>query len=143
MKSQFEGIVKVKKQLLDTAQMNLLQARQKAQNLEANILQIVSDIATIQTPTSGNFSLIAQVNEKKRILNVHKNQLTKELEGAKKLINHLENVYKHANKEFEKMNYLKTKEEEEFYKQAQKKEQLRLDEISIQLFARGMARDTK
>lgn len=143
MKSQFEGIVKVKKQLLDTAQMNLLQARQKAQNLEANILQIVSDIATIQTPTSGNFSLIAQVNEKKRILNVHKNQLTKELEGAKKLIYHLENVYKHANKEFEKMNYLKTKEEEEFYKQAQKKEQLRLDEISIQLFARGMARDTK
>lgn len=143
MKSQFEGIVKVKKQLLDTAQMNLLQARQKAQNLETNILQIVSDIATIQTPTSGNFSLIAQVNEKKRILNVHKNQLTKELEGVKKLINHLENVYKHANKEFEKMNYLKTKEEEEFYKQAQKKEQLRLDEISIQLFARGMARDTK
>lgn len=138
MKSQFEGIVKVKKQLLDTAQMNLLQARQKAQNLEANILQIVSDIATIQTPKSGNFSLIAQMSEKKRILNVHKSQLAKNLEGINQLIKHLENEYKHANKEFEKMNYLKTKEEEEFYKQAQKKEQLRLDEISIQLFAREM-----
>lgn len=138
MKSQFDGIVKIKKQMLSVAQMNLLQARQKAQQLKRAILQVSQDITTIQIPKSGSFSLITQANEKKRILNIHKNQLASELEVINDLVTHLEQEYKKANKEFEKMKYLKTKEEEEYYKKEQKKEQIRLDEISIQLFARRM-----
>lgn len=138
MKSQFAGIVKVKKQILNKTQMELSHARQRAYNIEKDILSLIDQISTIKTPKSGSFMLINQTHEQKRMLNVQKNGLEDELEGIQKQIFHLEEKYKNANKEYEKMNYLKTKEEEEFRKKEQKQEQTRLDEISIQLFARGV-----
>lgn len=138
MKSQFAGIVKVKKQILNKTQMELLHTRQKAYMIEKDILSLIDQITTIQTPKSGSFMLINQTHEQKRMLNVQKVGLEDELEGVQKQILYLEEKYKNANKEYEKMNYLKTKEEEEFRKKEQKQEQMRLDEISIQLFARGL-----
>lgn len=136
MKSQFDGIVKVKKQLLDVAQMELLRARQKTMLIKGKISHITEEINHLQTPKSGSFSLVGQVREKMRLLTLNKEDLKRELKQAEMLVLESQELYTRANKEYEKMKYLQEKEREEFFKKLQKKEQIMLDEISIQLFAR-------
>lgn len=138
MKSRFDGIVKVKKQQLDLAQTALTRARNRANELSKQINFALEEILKVKMPTNGTF---AEVSQTKQILDMARRQkkaLEDELSQAKIKISNCQKAYEEANKELEKMVYLKDNEIAEKLKAIKKKEQLEMDEIALQLFAGRM-----
>lgn len=136
MKTQFDGIVKVKKQELDQAEMTLMREREKVRILEDKVAKVFDDILSLEMPQKGTF---AQIQQRRQVLDMaraQKNFLDREIESVKEQIRHCQKLYQYANKEFEKMSYLKEQEIAEKMKIIQKQQQKDLDEIALQLFAR-------
>ncbi len=139
MKSKFDGIVKVKKQELDYAESVLVKAKDNERRVQKSIDEVVGDILAFQTPNKGNFALIAQSRETLLILRKHKRHLDDELIKAKMHVQNTQRLYEEANKEYEKMIYLKEEEISKKIKQIQRQEQLDMDETALQLYAGRMS----
>ncbi len=136
MKSQFDGIVKVKKQELDKVEMLLLKARNRVKELEKLVQDAYDEILKAPMPTSGT---IAQLSQSKELLSrarAKKELLDEQVSLAWQEIEKTQDMYNHALKEIEKMSYLQGQEIAKKLRERQKQEQKDLDEISVQLFAR-------
>ncbi len=135
MKTHYDGIVKVKKQELNEAQMRLLNARKKEQNIENKIQLLVKQMLDIEVLSKGSVSQLAQQREILAMQRRQKELLDSELATAKEQSMAFERMYEFANIEYEKMLYLKEEETKEYIKKLKKQESLELDEISLQLYS--------
>lgn len=136
MKTRFDGIVQVKKQQLDQAEMTLLRARDKVRLIKEKIAKLKEDILSVKEPKKGNFMQMQQIRQMLNVLRKQNDLLTNELHVANKDVQNYQKLYEFANKEHEKMVYLKDEEIATIIKKREKKEQKELDEIAVQLFAR-------
>lgn len=140
MKSKFDGIVKVKKQELDHAEMVLIKAKERVRRIEEMIEVVFKDILSLQMPTNGTYKQMQERRQTLEMIRRHKELLDFELLDTKQKVAKCQETYEIANREFEKMNYLKDEEIAQKIKAMQKQEQKDMDEIALQLFAGRMNR---
>ncbi|WP_458700168.1 flagellar export protein FliJ [Sulfurospirillum sp. 1307] len=134
MKSKFTPIVKVKKQMMDRVETLLAKARYKEQNISKKLSFTCKQIEETKVPKEGSISLMLQFRENLKILRDEKSNLSRELEISQNEIKQLQDKYKRARMEYEKMKYLEKRDFEEWMKKIKKQEQLDLDEVSTMLF---------
>ncbi|MDD3343361.1 MAG: flagellar export protein FliJ [Sulfurospirillaceae bacterium] len=138
MKSKFSKIAKVRKQKRDAIERELIKSQNKEKLLRHKIASLYEEIIAIQTPQNGTVSLLALMNEHKRILNRDKKEQENALRIAEETSQKLQSDYQKAHVEFEKIHYLEEQEILAFMNKIKKQEQLDLDEISTMLFANDM-----
>lgn len=138
MKSKFDGIVKVKKQELDQAEAVLVRAKKQVRNVEEMIEKVLMDILSLKVPKKGNFNQMQLQRQTLDMMRRQKQILNIELMDAKQKVENYQRLYEFANREFEKMTYLKDEEIAQKIKAMQKQEQKDMDEIALQLFAGRM-----
>jgi flagellar biosynthesis chaperone FliJ len=135
MDNKFSQIVKVRKQQMDKIETLLIQTRFKKQEIKQKINSLYEEIKNSQVPQSGSVSLISFFHENLKILRREKDDYTDALMFLQERITQLQNEYKKAHIEFEKIKYL---EEQEVYKQIQKRkkeEKMNMDEIATLLYS--------
>ncbi|MGP1486185.1 MAG: flagellar FliJ family protein [Campylobacter sp.] len=136
LKSKFTQIVDIKKQNLSKIEANLAKKRSEVVVMQNFIKQTDSQIASHVLPSSGNFIEIRASLELLKAIRNQKAQLTERLGLIKTEIIHLENQYKNANLEFEKMKYLQTEDFNIQLMKIKRNEALALDEFATMKFAR-------
>lgn len=134
MNSKFTPIAKVRKQQMDKIETLLAKARFKKQEIEDQLISLNSDIQSMQTPKSGSISLMTLFTENLSILRRDKKSLGEKLLVKTNEVQQLQERYKMAHIEFEKIKYLEEQDFEEWIEKIKKQEQLDMDEISNMLF---------
>ena len=134
MKSKFTSIVKVRKQQMDRIETLLAKARFKKSELKKKLALTCKDIENTEVPVSGSISVMNMFREKLDILRKEKLRLDEGLLVKKAEVKQLQDKYKRAHIEHEKIKYLEKQDFEEWMSKIKKQEQLDLDEISNMLF---------
>lgn len=137
MKSKFADVAKVRKRALDHAELALLEARNLERSLTILLEEVFQELISIQMPQKGGISLLQQVGTTKMILQRQRKDLEGQLASAKQRVGQMQEAYKRANLEFEKIKYLEEQEFEAYLKKLKQREQSELDEVALQLFASG------
>lgn len=137
MKSKFVDVAKVRKRALDHAELALLEARNLEQRLTQELQEIYEELISVEMPKNGDISLLQQVGTTKMILQRQRGDLEEQLASASKRVMQMQEAYKRANLEFEKIKYLEEQEFEAYLKKLKQREQSELDEVALQLFAAG------
>lgn len=137
MKSKFADVAKVRKRALDHAELALLEARNLERSLTLLLEEVFQELISIQMPQKGGISLLQQVGTTKMILQRQRKDLEGQLASAQQRVGQMQEAYKRANLEFEKIKYLEEQEFEAYLKKLKQKEQSELDEVALQLFASG------
>lgn len=135
MKSQFSKIAKIRKQKRDAIERELMKSQNKERLLTHKIASLYDDIAAVQMPKEGLVTLLLMVNEQKSILNREKKRCEQELFVVQRNTKKLQDEYKKAHIEYEKIKYLEEQELQAMMDKLKREEQLYLDEISTMLFA--------
>ena len=134
MRSKFTSIVKVRKQQMDKIETLLIKARLKKSELKKQLAFTRQDIENTTVPTSGTISKMTIFREKLDILRAEKQRLDEDLLAQKAEVKQLQEQYKKAHMEYEKIKYLQEQEYEEWMQKIKKQEQRDLDEVSNMLF---------
>lgn len=134
MNSKFTSIVKVRKQQMDKVETLLAKARFQKSELEQKLALTCKEIKETEVPSSGSISLMNLFREKLDILRKEKIRLDKQVEVKTNEVNQLQDKYKKAHIEHEKIKYLENQDFKEWLDKIKKEEQLDMDEISNMLF---------
>lgn len=134
MNSKFTSIVKVRKQQMDKVETFLAKARFQKVELEEKIALTCTEINNTEVPSSGSISLMVGFREKLDILRKEKDRFSAELLVKTNEVNQLQDKYKRAHIEHEKIKYLENQDFEEWLEKIKKQEQSDMDEISNMLF---------
>ena len=135
MTSKFTPIVKIKKQQMDMIETHLAKARQKNNQLKRRLDNLREEISSQIAPKEGNIQLYNVYRENLSILRKEMSEVEKAYEISNQEVAQLQQKYKNALREFEKMKYLEGRDFEEFMKKLKRQEQLDMDEVSMMLFA--------
>lgn len=134
MNSKFTSIIKVRKQQMDRIETLLSKARFKKSELEQKLTLAIKDIEDTKVPTSGNISVMTCFRERLDILRREKVKISQNILVKTDEVNQLQDKYKRAHIEHEKIKYLEKQEFDEWLEKIKRQEQLDMDEISNMLF---------
>jgi len=132
--SKFTSIVKVRKQQMDKVETLLAKARFQKSELEEKLALTCKEIEDTEVPSSGSISLMNLFREKLEILRKEKIRFDKRILVKTDEVNQLQDKYKKAHVEHEKIKYLENQDFKEWLEKIKKQEQLDMDEISNMLF---------
>lgn len=139
MKSKFSQILRLKKRNLDLAEARVAKSKNLLFSAEAALAAAKDELLGLSLPTKGDSSqlamALASINSGRAQIAV----MSEKVELAKKELAHFEHLYKQANLEFEKINYLHEAEIKAALLAAQKTEAAALDEFGTMGFARKMS----
>lgn len=135
MKSQFSKIAKIRKQKREVVEKELLKSKNKEKMLLHKIASFYEQIHSISFPSEGTVSMLSLIAEQKKILGRDKKSCEQELLSVQNEIRILQEAYKKAHIEYEKIHYLEEQELQAMIAKLKRQEQLDLDEVSTQLFA--------
>lgn len=132
---RYNAILKVKKQQLDKAENNLLNAKKRRQDHEEAMRFAKEELRNLElVPSSGsskdlkmNLSLVKLART--CVLNAKA-----KLELSQKELNHYQYLYQRAYVDYEKMKFLENEELQKQHKELKKAEEKFLDEIAISRF---------
>ena len=134
MKTRFTDILKVKKQKLFEVERELLDVRNRKKRLELKIEQLDTEVASFKSPESGDFGTLQMSRHSFLYLIQQKEVLIEKLNIRIKQIVGLEELYKEANIDYEKIAYLDEIEHKKEMKRIADEESKELDEIANILF---------
>lgn len=134
MNSKFTSIVKVRKQQMDKIETLLAKARFQKSELEQKLALTCKEIENTEVPSSGSISVMVCFRERLDILRKEKVRFDKMLLMKGNEVKQLQDKYKIAHMEHEKIKYLENQDFEEWMEKIKKQEQLDMDEISNMLF---------
>ena len=137
MSSIYTKISKINKQKLDKLESELYTIRQTIFKIEEEIRDIYNYINDLKMPQSGDIKLLNSFQESKRLLNIQKDMLFRDLQMKNLELSKKQQEYKESKLEFEKIKYLEEEEVAKKIKKLKKDEAKELDEISNQLFKRN------
>lgn len=131
MKSKYSPILKIKEQKMSDIEIRLFNARSHKSLLEAQLASIKDDLAHEKLPSSGDFGTM-QLFSFTHAQRIDESKLLKQkIIVANGKITELENEYKEAYKECEKIKFLHNTEVKNMLKKIEKKNQAELDEIAV------------
>lgn len=134
MKTKFSELLKVKKQKLSEVERALAQKRhERAQLVEQSAL-IRSRIETFSPPKSGDYRQMRMALHSREYLFKEKERNANMIKYYDQEIAALQQLYKEANIDYEKINHLHTLEVEQRLKERMRQEAKDMDEIAGQLF---------
>lgn len=136
MKTKFDPILQIKQQQLDQALAVLMKLKQKSLQIKNTIDELFSMIENTTMPQGGDFAVFAQQKHMLQILKEQKSIFEKELEDTQMKIAQTQRLCEHANKELEKIAYLKQEEIKQKMTAIKKQQQKDLDEIALLLYGR-------
>lgn len=134
MNSKFTPIVKVRKQQMDKIETLLAKARFQKSELEKKLALTSNEIENTEVPLSGSISVMVGFRERLDILRKEKARFDEMLSIKINEVNQLQDKYKRAHMEYEKIKYLENQDFEEWIEKIKRQEQLDMDEISNMLF---------
>ncbi len=134
MKTRFTDILKVKKQKLSEVERELLDVRNRKKKLELKIEQLDAEVASLKTPRSGDFGSLQMSRQSFLYLIQQKETLIDKLAVRIKQIEGLQELYKEANIDYEKIAYLDAEDIKKEMKRIADEESKELDEIANILF---------
>ncbi|HEB5711251.1 TPA: flagellar FliJ family protein [Campylobacter jejuni] len=138
MKSKYNSVVKVRKQQLDKAELNLNQAKQRQLEHEKAYELSRQEYGSLGVlPKSGS---IAELRSNLSMAQVGREALARakeKVELSKKEMNHYQFLYQKAHLDYEKMKVLEAEEIKQKQKELAKAEEKFLDEIAISRFFKG------
>jgi len=132
--SKFTPIVKVRKQQMDKIETLLAKARFQKSELEKKLALTSNEIENTEVPLSGSISVMVGFRERLDILRKEKARFDEMLSIKINEVNQLQDKYKRAHMEYEKIKYLENQDFEEWIEKIKRQEQLDMDEISNMLF---------
>lgn len=131
MKSKYSPVLKIKEQKMSDIEIRLFNARSQKSSLEAQLASLKDDLAHEKLPSSGDFGTM-QLFSFTHAQRIDESELVKEkILIANTKITELENEYKEAYKECEKIKFLHNSEVKNMLKKIEKKNQAELDEIAV------------
>ncbi len=136
MQTKFSQILKVKKQIVDECERELLDIRNVKKNKLLQIQDLKLQIKNTQKPKNGSFLQLNMVYLNLRILSNQKKEFENDIISLDNQIEGLKELYKVANIEFEKIKYLDSQEIKKIIKLQNMQEKKDMDEISNILFSR-------
>jgi predicted nuclease with TOPRIM domain len=119
---------------MDKIETLLAKSRYQKSELKKKLALTNKDIKSTEVPVSGSISVMNMFREKLDILRKEKKILDERLLVKKSEVKQLQDKYKRAHMEYEKIKYLEQQDFEEWIAKVKKQEQLDLDEISNMLF---------
>lgn len=136
MQTKFSQILKVKKQIVDECERELLDIRNVKKNKLLQVQDLKIQIKNTQKPKNGSFLQLNMVYLNLRILSNQKKEFENDIISLDNQIEGLKELYKVANIEFEKIKYLDIQEIKRIIKLQDMQEKKDMDEISNILFSR-------
>ena len=138
MHSQFSKIAKIRQQACDSIEKELAKASTKEQAIQQQIALLYDEVNALEMPKQAPAWVLVSLMEQKRCFFHYKQQLEDELKELQSHILILQEAYKKARIEYEKIHYLEEQAFQSMLDKLKKEEQQGLDEMSTQLFARKM-----
>lgn len=136
MKSKYSSVVKVKKQELDRAEIDLSKAKQRQRANEEALQRANEEYLSLSLPEQGSVLLLRQGLEFREIARGMKEFAKEKVKLSEQEMNHYQHLYKKAHLAYEKIKYLETEELKEFEEKLRKAEEKTLDEIAISKYFR-------
>jgi flagellar export protein FliJ len=135
MDSKFKAIAKVRKQQMDKVETKLVKARFEKKSIEKKLKSLYEDIHNSTPPQKGTASIMALFHENLKVLRREKSDYADLLAHVNEKLLQLQNEYKKAHIEFEKIKYLEEQEYVAWLEKIKKQERIDMDEISSMLFS--------
>lgn len=136
MKTQYSSLVKIKKDHLDIMEKSVRSCHETIGIIEAKIEASYLELASIELPHEGDFSIFRQMQLLKQRVQDEIGFNKYNLEVAKNALLKAMQQLKTANIEFEKFKYLESEEIKKIIKARKSKEAKELDEIALIAFNR-------
>ena len=136
MQTKFSQLLKVKMRRVDEIEGEILDAQNKKRKAELKIIEIEDEIQELKVPKSGEFSQISISSFFLTNLSNQKSFFKQELSSTQMQIEGLNELYKEANIEYEKVKYLDDLEKQKYIKELKIKESKDMDEVGNLLFAK-------
>jgi flagellar biosynthesis chaperone FliJ len=136
MKTKFSQILKLKKRRVEEIENALTEVRAKKRRTLLEIKNIVDEISRLKTPTSGSFAQVSIAFLSLSKLSNQKKSKELELEQIDLQIQEIQELYKEANIEFEKIKYLEDEEIKKALEALKVQEAKDMDEIANLLHTR-------
>jgi len=133
MKTKFDGVVKLKKQKVDSIQKNLQKINASINELNLKISSLEESLRSFTIPREGKISIINQIKHQQGIIRDEIAKLQNQITVLKSRKNELLEELKKANTEYEKMKYLQNEEIKKALKELKLKESREMDELAILL----------
>lgn len=131
MKSKYSPVLKIKEQKVNDIEIRLFNARASKSSLENSLLELKNSVKNQDFPKSGNWAdlqIAIAINESRK----DEIEMIKEkIAFTNNQIYQLENAYKEAYKDKEKMKYLHETEVTNILKKLAYKSQKELDELAV------------
>ena len=137
MSSIYTKISKINRQKLDKVESDLYVIRQAIFKIEDEIGNIYNYINNLVIPQNGDIKLLNSFQESRRVLNLQKGILARDLQVKSLELSKKQQEYKESKLEYEKIKYLEEEEIAKKLEKLKKDEAKELDEISSQLFKRN------
>jgi flagellar biosynthesis chaperone FliJ len=131
MKTKFDSIVKVKKQIADNIEQDIAKINSAIAELEEKIKQKEEEFLNFTPPKSGSFAEFTQIKLEQNFLKNEIDTLKSQLAMLNARKNDLLEELKKARLEYEKMKYLQGEEIKKILKQERIKEAQDMDEVAI------------
>lgn len=136
MKSKYSPVLKIKEQKVNDIEIRLFNARASKSSLENSLNELKNSAKNQEFPKSGNWAdlqLVIAINESRK----DEIEMIKEkIALTNNQIYQLENAYKEAYKDKEKIKFLHSTEIENTIKKLAHKSQTELDELAVMGFFR-------
>lgn len=138
MKSKYDSVLKVRKQQLDKAELNLNKARARLLEHERALeLANLDFINLCALPQAGDTNVLRQSLDLLNVAKEAKERAAEKVELSHKEIAHYQHLYKKANLEYEKIKYLRTEEFKKLKEELKRAEDKFMDEIAVSRFFNG------
>lgn len=136
MQTKFFQLLKVKMRRVDEIEGEILDAQNKKRKAELKVREIEDEIQELKIPKNGEFSQISISSFFLTNLSNQKSFFKQELSSTQMQIEGLNELYKEANIEYEKVKYLDDLEKQKYIKELKIRENKDMDEVGNLLFAK-------
>ena len=136
MKTKFSQILKLKKRRVEEIENALTEVRAQKRRALREIEDILQEIASLKTPTSGSFGEMNVAFMSLSQLSNQKKSKEFEVTQIEQRIRDIQELYKEANIEFEKIQYLEDEEHKKVLEALKVQENKDMDEIANLLYSR-------
>lgn len=135
MNNKFAQIVKIRQQQMDKIESRLAKARFEKKQVEQKLDALYEDIASKIPPQNGIASMMLLFHENLKVLRREKDDYTNALAYMSGEVVKLQQEYKKAHMEYEKIKYLQEQEYAKWLEKIKKQEKIDMDDISTMLFS--------
>ena len=134
MTTKFSQLAKLRKQKLESIEIEIAIANRQKRDALSNIQRLNEEINLVVIPKKGNFSEISICNDAIRSVSIRKKAQEELIVSLNRHLEELQKAYKSANIEYEKIKYLEERELQKRIKKIKLKESKELDEIANMLY---------